>query len=132
MGVEENKQVVRAYCSLFKQSAIADVLDMMTDDATWWVIGKPALFVGAGTKTKREMQSLWGDLYAKIEGGLEMNIIGMIGEGDRVAAEVRSYATMKNGRIYENDYHILFTLRDGKIASTREYTDLLHVDEIFE
>ncbi|TCP35518.1 hypothetical protein EV292_102103 [Sphingomonas sp. BK235] len=47
------------------------------------------------------------------------------------AAEARSYARTKTGRTYANEYHFAFTFRDGKIARLREYTDLLHVQEIF-
>jgi ketosteroid isomerase-like protein len=60
-----------------------------------------------------------------------MQVINMIGEGDSVAAEARSYATTKTGKVYQNEYFILFKIRDGKIAVVREYTDLMHVQEIF-
>ena len=29
---------------------------------------------------------------------------------------------MKNGKTYENAYHFLFKLRDGKICNVREYS----------
>ena len=63
--------------------------------------------------------------------GLDMQIVSIIGEGDIVAAETRSHATTRKGRVYENEYTLFFTIRDGKIAKVREYTDLLHVLEVF-
>ena len=63
--------------------------------------------------------------------GLDMQIVSIIGEGDVVAVESRSQGTTKSGKTYQNEYALLFTIRDGKIAKLREYTDLLHVLEVF-
>ena len=126
MSTEENKGIVAAYLGHFGRSDIQAVLADMTDDATWWVVGRPELFRGAGTRTKAEMADAWRDLYAVLNGGLAMNVVTMTAEGDRVSAEVRSDAHTKGGKDYQNDYHMLFTVRDGKIAAVREYTDLIY------
>lgn len=34
---------------------------------------------------------------------------------------------LKNGRVYDNRYHIAMTFRDGKISAVREYLDTQHV-----
>ena len=131
MGIEENKHIVEVFCGHFEHAAIDDVLEMMSDDATWCINGKPHLFPGAGLKTKTEMAQIWRRLYASLNGGLRMNVVSMIAEGDRVAAEVRSHASTKSGKIYENDYHMLVRLRDGKVVEVKEYTDLMHAVEVF-
>ena len=46
----------------------------------------------------------------------------MMGEDDKVAVEAQSYGEMNNGKLYENVYHFLFKVRDGKIYSVREYS----------
>ena len=33
---------------------------------------------------------------------------------------------MENGRRYNNEYFVLFTITDGKIREAREYNDTLH------
>lgn len=130
-SIATNKAVVERFNGYFADGALSDILDMMTNDATWTVKGKPHLFAGAGTYAKAEMEGVWEQLYARLEGGLRMDVLGMIAEGDRVAAEIRSHAVTKGGAVYANDYHMLFTLRDGKVASVVEYTDLMHAAEIF-
>ena len=40
-----------------------------------------------------------------------------------MAAEVESYAPVTNGNVYNNHYHMLFEIRDGKIAVVKEYAD---------
>lgn len=131
MSIEENKRLVQKFCGYFAHSDIASVLDMMTDDATWWINGKPHLFPNSGLKTKAEMAQLWPGLYSALEGGLEMNVIAMIAEGDLVAAEIRSHGVAKSGKVYENEYHFLFRLRDGKVAEVKEYGDMMHAVEVF-
>ena len=44
-----------------------------------------------------------------------------------MAAEWTSRATSRTGAAYHNRNVGIFTVRDGKIASVREYTDTLHV-----
>lgn len=74
---------------------------------------------------------MFRNMLAAYTDGLDMQIVSMIGERDDVAAEARSHATTKTGKVYQNEYFILFTIRDGKISKVREYTDLLHVLEVF-
>jgi uncharacterized protein len=37
---------------------------------------------------------------------------------------------MKNGKTYQNTYHSLFIVRDGKIQSAKEYLDTIHANEV--
>lgn len=131
MSIEDNKHIVRQFCDHFKKSDVAGMMDRMTEDATWWVNGKPRLFSSAGTKTREQAATMFENMFAAYVDGLDMQIISLIGEGDSVAAEARSHAVTKSGKVYANEYFFLFKVRDEKIASVREYTDLLHVLEIF-
>jgi hypothetical protein len=131
MTVQENKQAVLEFCAHFKNAAIDDLSAAMSEDATWWILGKPHLFPGAGTKSKADMKRIWGDLFSHMKDGLEMSVIGMVAEGDKVAAEIRSRADLTDGRVYENQYHMLFTLRQGKIVEVKEYADTLLIASMF-
>jgi ketosteroid isomerase-like protein len=37
---------------------------------------------------------------------------------------------MKNGKTYQNLYHFLFVVRDGKIQSVKEYLDTMHAADV--
>ena len=52
---------------------------------------------------------------------LRFEILGMLVEGDRVAVELSSSGRLANGQPYQNRYHDLFELADGRIALFREY-----------
>ena len=71
-----------------------------------------------------------GELGPKIDGGLRVTPKGITAEGDRVAVEAESYAKMKNGKTYQNTYHFLFIVRDGKIQSVKEYLDTIHANAV--
>ena len=132
MSVTANKHLVRCFLSHFEKGGANDLLEMMGDDATWWVNGKPHLFALAGLKTKAEMRSVLDELFAFFNGGLQMEVRSLIGEGDIVAVEACSHGVTKHGKRYENEYHILFRLRDGKIVDVREYTDPMHAVEVMQ
>ena len=54
----------------------------------------------------------------------------MVAEGDQVVAEWTSRATARNGGAYHNRNAGIFTVRDGKIVSVREYTDTQHAAQV--
>lgn len=131
MSIEDNKRIVREFCGYFRTANADGLIRGMTEDATWWVNGKPRLFSSAGMKTKAEVANMFRNMFSAFMNGLDMKVINMVGEGDSVAAEARSQGTTKSGKSYENEYFFLFKIRDGKIAFVREYTDLMHVQETF-
>lgn len=78
------------------------------------------------------MERIWGALSRQMKGGLEMKLIGLVAEDDKFATEIRSHANLTDGRTYENQYHMLFTLRSGKIVEVKEYADTLLITNMFE
>ena len=62
---------------------------------------------------------------------IQMEITGITAEGDRVAAEATSFGPMKSGPAYENSYHFLFRVRDGKVFEVLEYSCSYHAEKIF-
>ena len=38
---------------------------------------------------------------------------------------------LNNGRIYNNLYHFLFVVRDGKVLQVKEYLDTMHTNDVF-
>ncbi len=60
-------------------------------------------------------------LSAFTENGIEFKVISMTAEDDRVSAETEGFSTLKNGEPYNNFYHMLFTIRDGKVIGLNEY-----------
>jgi hypothetical protein len=128
MSQETNKQVVISFLDAFSNGRSAAALDMFIDSATWWTAGRFAL---SGTKDKAALAEALGGIGGLLKGPIRVTPKAFTVEGDRVAVEAESHAERKDGKIYNNQYHFLFEVRDGKIAGVREYFDTMHANEIF-
>ena len=56
----------------------------------------------------------------------------MTAENDRVAAEVESFGEHANGKRYNNQYHFLFVIADGRFSVVKEYNDTHHLFELIQ
>ena len=130
MSAEKNKNVVLSFFENFSAGKVDAALAMLADTATWWVAGNPEKFVLAGTKTKAQFTELLNGIGAAMPKGLRVTPKGLTAEGDRVAVEAESYGETATGKVYNNLYHFLFEVRDGKIQAVREYLDTMHAKEV--
>lgn len=128
---EQNKQIATEFYRRFDANDIPGVLQTMADDATFWIAGKPGAARAAGTQSKAQIAQIFHRMVAQMPDGLRMTVKSAVAEGDKVALEVESRGELKNGRIYENDYHALMTIRGGKIVAVREYMDTQHVAAVW-
>jgi len=64
---------------------------------------------------------------SQLKNGLTLTVKSSLAEGDKVALEVESQGELHNGRIYNQEYHFLMTIGDGKITSVKEYLDTQHL-----
>jgi ketosteroid isomerase-like protein len=122
----ENKVLVSAFFSSITAGDVSAALDMVHDEATWWISGKPGEMPVCGTRSKAEISRLINGLIKQSKHGLRMTVKGMVAEESRVAVELESYAELKNGRTYAQQYHNLMIIEDGKIVAVREYFDTHH------
>ena len=127
MSIEQNKKVASELFDRFNENDIDGVLNMLADDATWWLPGKPGQIPLVGTQSKEQIARVFQNMGGRLKDGLKMTVKGLVAEGDKVAVEVESYGELKNGRVYNQEYHFLITIRDGKISEVREYLDTQHV-----
>jgi len=121
MGIAENKQVVTAFLERLPKGT-AD-WSLVADEAEWWI-------QGAGNVTKAQIRQIADDIAA-MTSSAEMFIDHITAEDDRVAAECRSRIAMTDGRVFENTYHFLFHLKDGKIVMAREHFDTGYARDFF-
>ena len=129
-GLERNKAVIVEFLSRFSKGDVPGLLELMDDGATWWVSGNIAGL--SDTYQKETFGTLLLGVKTAYKGGaMQFKPTVMTAEADRVAVEAESFAELMNGRIYNNHYHLLFTLKDGKIFRVREYMDTQHAYETF-
>jgi ketosteroid isomerase-like protein len=126
MSTRHNKEIACEFFALFSAGDVRGALNLMSDDATWWLAGKRELFPAAGQHTKHEIGKLFDRMTARLKDRLAMTVKSVIAEGDLVALEVESHGELTNGRRYNNEYHTVMRVSDGKISQVREYSDTQH------
>lgn len=130
--MNDTKAIAVELFARFSNSDIAGVFELMTDDVTWQIPGKPELSRTAGIYDKARLRRLFERMLSALEKGLKMTVVGQpIAEGDRVAVEVESEGDLKNGRKYRQQYHFLFIFRGDRIAVVREYLDTQHAHDVW-
>jgi ketosteroid isomerase-like protein len=127
---DTNKALITGFMEVFSSGAVDEILSYMSDSATWWVAGNiPGI---SGTKDKAAFaQMLSGIADSTTTGAIRLTPLAFTAEGERVAVETESYTELKNGRVYNNLYHFLFEVRDGKIDKVKEYLDTEHTTAVF-
>lgn len=126
--VATNKAVVLAFLTAFSESRFEDALDHMDDEGSWWVAGATEI---SGTYTKAEFLALASSVAGGTKAGIRLTQTGMTGEANKVAVEAVSDGETLDGKRYENKYHFLFELKQGKFIAVREYMDPMHVRDVF-
>lgn len=125
------RAVVERFLTIFSSGDVHAILDMLTEDASWWVAGHIEGI--SGSNGKQELGRLLlqvAPLYT--EGRLPITPVSMIAEGSFVACEARSRSDLIDGRTYANEYHFLFEVAGEKIRQVREYSDTQHMVETFK
>ena len=120
--IAANKRVIQQYFSCMGRNDIDGALGLLTDDAEWWVPGNWEL---SGTFTKAQMSAMLKH-ELPFQGPLQYDVRGVTAEGDRVAVELATHGTLKDGRSYDNTYHFMFRLKGGRIVRVNEYVDTLY------
>lgn len=128
--IEANKALVTRFLAAFSKGDVDGLVQMMSEDATWWVSGRIDGF--SGTYPRDQFAELVrGAKAAYKTGALTITPSSMVAEGERVAVEAESHAEILSGAVYNNFYHLLFTIRGGQITSVKEYMDTLHAKQVF-
>ena len=104
--------------------------DRVAEDATWMLVARASDYPYPSEYTKESYRRLVEGAAADFPQGLRFTITGTTAEGSRVALEAESYGMARSGKLYNNLYHLLVLLEDGKIKTVREYLDSGHAAEV--
>ncbi len=131
MNTEQNKQIVGKFFERFSAADVGGTLELLDDAIIWRAMGREGGLPMSGEMDKSAIGGLIENVKAAFPDGMRLTPTGWTAEGDRVALEMESYAVKRNGIVYNNFYHFLVILSNGKITSIREYLDTLHVKQVF-
>jgi uncharacterized protein len=128
MNGEDNKNILRAFFKAFAAENLEMIDRLTSNDFTFWAAPTT---IGSGTYTKEAFLKLISDTFDNLAGQMTLQLGDFTEEDDRVSVTMVGNMPLKNGKVYNNHYHFLFFVRDGKISKMKEYSDTFHVGEIF-
>jgi uncharacterized protein len=122
MSTQESLQVVKEGYAAFSRGDIPGLLALMAEDVEWQIPG--AGLPLAGTYRGRDGVANFFQKLAADSEILDFQPREFIAEGDRVLVVGWERAKVKaTNRTVELDWVMSFTIRNGKVAIFREYTD---------
>ena len=131
MGVQENVQVVKDGYAAFGRRDIPALLSLLAEDIEWHIPGAGLPLAGTYRGTN-EVASFFQNLASDVEIS-DFVPREFVVEGDRVLVVGWERGKVKaTNRPFEADWIMAFTVRDGKIARFREYTDTQAIAAAYE
>jgi hypothetical protein len=124
----QHEEIAKTFLDALGRCDTTTMSQLSTEDMTWWIMPGNKF---SGTHEKSQYLEKLPALLDNASGHLKLEYSEVTGEDDRIAIVAKGDLPMKDGRNYRNNYHFLLTFRDGKIASGKEFTDSLHINEIF-
>ena len=122
MSAAENKQLMQ---DIFARVAVGDgslFVEHLADDVVMRVSGQ---YSWSRTFTGKQsvLRDLFGVVRARTTGTRKTIPLRFIADGDTVVVEARGEMTSKAGVPYNNQYCLIYRLRDRKIVEMTEYQD---------
>ncbi|WP_433556082.1 nuclear transport factor 2 family protein [Pseudonocardia xinjiangensis] len=125
---ENNVAIVLDYLDGLHHGDKGRMAQHLASDAVYWILPGTAF---SGTHNKTDFLALVDNLLGAQSGPLELKIGNITAQDGRVAIVVNGRMPLKSGGTYDNVYHWLFTLREGKIVYVKEFFDTLAVWKAF-
>lgn len=122
MSIESNKALILEYLALIQRGESDRSAAILDRDLEWWVAGS---FPGAGFVPRERLVASLKSISAGLVEPLQFDIEYVTAEDDRVAVAAQATARRKDGTTYNQTYHMLFFVRDGRIRAGRPYLDTL-------
>jgi uncharacterized protein len=119
-----NKAIVNRFLEAWDAGDFVTVGELLDPNAEWWTLAQrqtlPAHF----------MLKRISAIQTETSGGLNWTVGVMTAEEDRVSVIAETNAEFPDRGSYNNLYHFLFHVRDGRIAKVQIYYDTALANKI--
>ena len=117
--------VIRSFFDVMQTEGFeAAIAKFGAKDFTWWAAGLGEIQDKVGRIGQIMAENLDQD-------GLRLDRNTFTGSDNRVAVEAECFATLKDGKNYNNKYVFIFYLEDSKIRVMKEYNDTAHAHAVW-
>jgi len=128
---EASRAVVRGYLAALQSGDLESLRRSFTPDATWYLRGGLPTS-GTWTGPAEIIDTFLARMMSRLDvtAPLSQEVTSLVADGNTVLAEWTSRATTSRGAPYENEYAVVFVVREGKIAAVREYFDTAYAQNV--
>jgi hypothetical protein len=127
----DSQTVLRRYVAAVEAGDMEAIRDCFSEDASWTLAAGDLPISGTWSGRETILDEFLANAMSHWEpGSIDLEITGMIGDGEQVVLQWTSRARTREGRPYENGCIGVFTVRDGRIESVREYMDTLYASQV--
>lgn len=130
MSADDNKKMVLSFFEHLSTGRLDAALDLMDENALWWVSGNPEYLPLAGTYRKGELVGMVSMVGAAMPSGIRLTVTSSTAEDDRVAVETEVRGVSPKGKVYDNRNFFAVEVQNGRIRSVREYFDTIHTNDV--
>lgn len=129
MSDQDNVRLIQEAYAAFGRGDVQAVLNALTPDIEWTIPGPPQVKICGVRRGQAQVGEFFRDL-AEAEDIEQFEPRDFIAGGDKVVAIGHYRSKIRaTGATADMDWVHVFTLRNGKVASFREFTDTLAVAE---
>jgi hypothetical protein len=129
MNAVDNKKLMQEIFAAVARGERGAYVDRLADDVIMTVTGQYSW-----SRTFRGKESVMRDLYgyvaSRVNEGRRTIPIRVLADEDWVVVEAVGEMTTREGTRYDNQYCLLYRLRDGKIVEIREYNDSILCERV--
>jgi ketosteroid isomerase-like protein len=122
MSAAENKKLMQHVFDRIAAGDRAAFVDCLADDVTMRVTGQYSWSRTFKGKTVL-LRDLYGYLSTLLAEGRRTIPLRFFADEDHVVVEARGEMKTKSDLRYDNEYCLIYRLKDGKIVEIREYCD---------
>jgi ketosteroid isomerase-like protein len=122
-----NRDLPVHFLECFARGDVEAAMACLTPDAVAVTKGYGKL---SGPRDHEAIRATIAGIGALCPGGLKAVVHSVTADADRSVVEFEVDGTLVNGARYRNQYCMVFTLRDGRIAHLNEYCCTVHADEV--
>jgi len=122
MTTAANKQLMQDLLAKAAAGDRAPYIAAIVEDVTMVVTGQYSWSQAFRSK-EALLRDLYGHLASLLADGRRTIPLRFIADDDHVVVEAKGDMRTKDGQPYNNDYCLIYRLRDGRIVEIREYCD---------
>jgi ketosteroid isomerase-like protein len=126
-NIESNKAIVTRFFEALNSGDVDAIVNTYAEDGCVQTMGDTLI---SGTFSRDQIAASAGGIFDVFPDGLTFTVLGMVGEGDKLAVEATSEGEHISGQTYSNEYHFLFEFGEGKLLKLKEYMDTEQVTDV--